>query len=326
MADSSTSRVRRRFHGRIIIRHKIIHRAVIGHGHDKQEGHGGRSSPAAHLPRRFVRVPNRFVGIPRGRTGLPRRQRQGPVATRRQWGRGRRGGVGIPRIRSPGEYYIDTRNDEPWTFSLGTGEENGIWMNSGDQAGSIMATLVWLLMTYSAVTVTLLTITKGFPPILGMIYALLCAMALACHAKTSLTDPGSVPRAAVPQEEQRRENPSHSMCGQCQTFKPPMSHHCRICNRCVSRMDHHCPWVSVPLFFASFVFASLVCRRRRRPAGQYVGCDGGGCACGEALNCFQFIIYFAFSSNDVICLFAPPFRFFNHFSLLPLWSGWWWWG
>ena len=177
------------------------------------------------------------------------------------------GGVGIPRIRSPGEYYIDTRNDEPWTFSLGTGEENGIWMNSGDQAGSIMATLVWLLMTYSAVTVTLLTITKGFPPILGMIYALLCAMALACHAKTSLTDPGSVPRAAVPQEEQRRENPSHSMCGQCQTFKPPMSHHCRICNRCVSRMDHHCPWVSVPLFFASFVFASLVCRRRRRPAG-----------------------------------------------------------
>jgi uncharacterized paraquat-inducible protein A len=97
-------------------------------------------------------------------------------------------------------------------------------------------------MTYSAVTVTLLTITKGFPPVLGMIYTLLCAMALACHAKTSLTDPGSVPRAAVPMEEQRRENPSHSMCGQCQTYKPPMSHHCRICNRCVSRMDHHCPW------------------------------------------------------------------------------------
>ena len=107
-----------------------------------------------------------------------------------------------------------------------------------------MATLVWLLMTYSAVTVTLLTITEGIPPILGMIYTALCVMALSSHAKTSLTDPGSVPRAAVPQEEQRRENPSHSMCGQCQTFKPPMSHHCRICNRCVSRMDHHCPWVS----------------------------------------------------------------------------------
>ena len=154
------------------------------------------------------------------------------------------GTTALPRIRASGEYYIDTHTDDTWSFSFGTGEEKGTWMNSGDQAGSIMATLVWLLMTYSAVTVTLLTITEGIPPILGMIYTALCVMALSSPAKTSLTDPGSVPRAAVPQEEQRRENPSHSMCGQCQTFKPPMSHHCRICNRCVSRMDHHCPWVS----------------------------------------------------------------------------------
>lgn len=149
-----------------------------------------------------------------------------------------------PRIRAPGEKYVDTHNDAPWSLSFGTGEEQGVWMNSGDQAGSIMATLVWLLMTYSAVTVTLLAATEGIPPALGMTYTALCAMALACHAKTSLSDPGSVPRAAVPQEEQRRESPSHSMCGQCQTFKPPMSHHCRICNRCVSRMDHHCPWMN----------------------------------------------------------------------------------
>ncbi|KAL3771330.1 hypothetical protein ACHAWO_005396 [Cyclotella atomus] len=150
----------------------------------------------------------------------------------------------LPRIRNPGEHYIDSHNDQPFSFSFGTAEEKGIWMNSGDQAGSIMASLVWLLMTYSAVTVTLLTVTEGIPPILGMIYTFLCTMALASHAKTSLTDPGSVPRAAVPMEEQRRESPSHSMCGQCQTFKPLMSHHCRICNRCVSRMDHHCPWMN----------------------------------------------------------------------------------
>jgi len=117
-------------------------------------------------------------------------------------------------------------------------------MNSGDQAGSVMAALVWLLMIYSAVTVTALTITEGIPPIFGMIYNVLVALALACHAKTSLTDPGSVPKSAVPMEIQRRDLTSHSMCGQCQTFKPPMSHHCRICNRCVSRMDHHCPWMN----------------------------------------------------------------------------------
>lgn len=107
-----------------------------------------------------------------------------------------------------------------------------------------MSAMVWILMLYSAVTVTLLTITEGIPVYLGMIYDILCAMALACHAKTSLSDPGSVPLAAIPSERQRLIKDSHSMCGQCQTFKPPMSHHCRICNRCVSRMDHHCPWMN----------------------------------------------------------------------------------
>ena len=122
--------------------------------------------------------------------------------------------------------------------------QNGIWFNSSDQAGSIMSALVWLLMLYSAATVTLLTCTEGIPVYLGMIYDVLCGMALACHAKTSLTDPGSVPLAAIPSEKQRLMKDSHSMCGQCQTFKPPMSHHCRICNRCISRMDHHCPWMN----------------------------------------------------------------------------------
>ena len=107
-----------------------------------------------------------------------------------------------------------------------------------------MSALVWLLMMYSAVTVTLLTVTEGIPVYLGMIYNMLVFMALSCHAKTSLTDPGSVPLAAIPSERQRLMKDSHSMCGQCQTFKPPMSHHCRICNRCISRMDHHCPWMN----------------------------------------------------------------------------------
>ena len=107
-----------------------------------------------------------------------------------------------------------------------------------------MSALVWLLMTYSAVTITLLTITEGIPVVLGMIYNCLVVMALASHAKTSLSDPGSVPIQAIPSERQRLMKDSHSMCGQCQTFKPPQSHHCRICNRCISRMDHHCPWMN----------------------------------------------------------------------------------
>ena len=107
-----------------------------------------------------------------------------------------------------------------------------------------MSVMVWVLLIYSQVTVTLLTLTEGIPVYLGMLYAMLVTLALASHAKTSLTDPGSVPVTAIPSERQRLTKDAHSMCGQCQTFKPPGSHHCRICNRCISRMDHHCPWMN----------------------------------------------------------------------------------
>ena len=142
-------------------------------------------------------------------------------------------------------YYRDDFNDQPHTCSFGTSEENGIWWNNSDQAGTIMACMVWILLAYSAFTFTALARSGGIPVFLACVYNILCVMALACHAKTTFTDPGSVPQAAVPNERMRREmgtpDSPLSMCSQCQTFKPPFSHHCRICNRCVSRMDHHCP-------------------------------------------------------------------------------------
>ena len=145
-------------------------------------------------------------------------------------------------------FYRDNFNDQPYSCNFGTEEENGIWMNTSDEAGTIMAFIVWILLAYSAWTFTLLARSGGIPPYIGAVYVMLCCMALASHAKTTFTDPGSVPQAAVPNEQMRREmgTPDQplSMCSQCQTFKPPFSHHCRICNRCVSRMDHHCPWMN----------------------------------------------------------------------------------
>ena len=90
---------------------------------------------------------------------------------------------------------------------------------------------------------SLLAHTGGLPVELAELYCVLCALALASHAKTTLTDPGSIPASAVPTESHRHQA-KLNMCSQCQTYKPPYSHHCRICNRCISRMDHHCPWMN----------------------------------------------------------------------------------
>ncbi|GMP69142.1 hypothetical protein CsSME_00028515 [Camellia sinensis var. sinensis] len=35
-----------------------------------------------------------------------------------------------------------------------------------------------------------------------------------------------------------------SQCDKCSSYKPPRTHHCRSCRRCILRMDHHCMWIN----------------------------------------------------------------------------------
>ncbi|XP_045784844.1 palmitoyltransferase ZDHHC16 isoform X2 [Maniola jurtina] len=51
------------------------------------------------------------------------------------------------------------------------------------------------------------------------------------------TSPGYPPDGALIAE-------AASICKKCISPKPPRTHHCSVCDRCVLCMDHHCPWLN----------------------------------------------------------------------------------
>eukprot|EP00271_Cylindrocystis_brebissonii_P022352 TRINITY_DN857_c0_g2_i1.p1 TRINITY_DN857_c0_g2~~TRINITY_DN857_c0_g2_i1.p1 ORF type:complete len:442 (+),score=58.93 TRINITY_DN857_c0_g2_i1:459-1784(+) len=106
---------------------------------------------------------------------------------------------------------------------------------------------------------------------------------------TSSRDPGIVPRNAHPPEpdadtvaaggeDQPRRLPRTKdvvinnvtvkikYCDTCMLYRPPRCSHCSICNNCVERFDHHCPWVgqcigkrNYRFFYMFVVSATLLC-------------------------------------------------------------------
>ncbi|XP_045141833.1 palmitoyltransferase ZDHHC4 isoform X1 [Echinops telfairi] len=78
---------------------------------------------------------------------------------------------------------------------------------------------------------------------------LLLATNLLFFVLSCVTDPGTVTSATEPAflQAYRFDDvmfPKNARCPTCDLRKPARSKHCRVCNRCVHRFDHHCIWMN----------------------------------------------------------------------------------
>lgn len=108
----------------------------------------------------------------------------------------------------------------------------------------------------------------------AVVFTGVAVMCVYSYSVAVFTDPGRVPSSFVPDIEDP-ENPVHEIkrkggdlryCQKCSLYKPPRAHHCRICKRCVLRMDHHCIWMNncvghanYKVFFVFVVYAVIAC-------------------------------------------------------------------
>jgi palmitoyltransferase len=77
-------------------------------------------------------------------------------------------------------------------------------------------------------------------------------------------DPGVLPRNMKTLQQLCNENEAGMVCPSCVTQRKPRTIHCQVCNRCVEKFDHHCPWINNCIgaknigFFYLFIICTAV--------------------------------------------------------------------
>ncbi|VDP07510.1 unnamed protein product [Soboliphyme baturini] len=122
-----------------------------------------------------------------------------------------------------------------------------------DGCGIACATVTWLLLAYGEFCVVSILIWSDKDRILytvinATLFHLLLVLAYASHIKTMLTDPGAIPKGNATVKNLQllklKQGQVVYQCAKCFSIKPDRAHHCSVCQRCIRKMDHHCPWVN----------------------------------------------------------------------------------
>ena len=128
---------------------------------------------------------------------------------------------------------------------FGTHEESVIWWNSSNRISILLSSLVLACIIFAATSISLIYFEDSQMNLIDWIIIIcLCILSIWSHLMTMLCDPGAVPQNAHPLPRDIRTGMTLTICGCCDAYKPSNCHHDRISGRCITRMDHFCPWTN----------------------------------------------------------------------------------
>uniref|UniRef100_A0A8C4YX53 Palmitoyltransferase n=1 Tax=Gadus morhua TaxID=8049 RepID=A0A8C4YX53_GADMO len=178
------------------------------------------------------------------------------------------------------------------------------------QSGVFYLTLVLILMTSGLFfTFDCPFLASNLSPAVPAVGGLLFFFVMGMLLRASFSDPGVLPRA-TPDEaaDLERQIGNYSprgpgyrtpprtrevqingqtvklkYCFTCKIFRPPRTSHCSLCDNCVERFDHHCPWVG-----------NCVGRRNYRYFYLFI----------VSLSCLTLFIFSFVVTHVVVCFFS----------------------
>ncbi|KAK7115485.1 hypothetical protein V1264_001342 [Littorina saxatilis] len=158
-----------------------------------------------------------------------------------------------PKAKKPVPDGVTTIDCTPYFKCLGLTSPwlRRVWFVK-DICGLVCAVITWMLLLYAEyVVMIVMLLPQFFSPynfFNAIVYNFFSFMALSSHLRAMLTDPGAVPKGNATRDNilkmGLRDGEVVFKCPKCVSIKPERAHHCSVCQRCIRKMDHHCPWVN----------------------------------------------------------------------------------